>query len=63
MGEEIGVESYLKKVKSLLSQLGGIEVMIDNDNFIQIVLHVRLDRYYPFIQSCLLEDILQRLMN
>jgi hypothetical protein len=51
MGEEIGVESYLKKIKSLLPQLGGIEITIDNDNVIQIVLNVHLDSYYPFIQS------------
>jgi hypothetical protein len=49
MGEEIGVKGYLKEVRSLLSQLGGIRVIIDNDNFIQIILNVLPNNYDPFI--------------
>jgi hypothetical protein len=49
MGEKIGVEGYFKEVKSLLSQLGGIRVIIDNDNLIQIVLNVLPNNYDPFI--------------
>ncbi len=49
MGEEIGVEGYFKEVRTLLSQLGGIKVIIDNDNLIQIVLNVLPDNYDPFI--------------
>jgi hypothetical protein len=51
MGEEIGVKGYLKEVRSLLSQLGGIRVIIDNDNFIQIILNVLPNNYDPFIYS------------
>jgi hypothetical protein len=49
MGEEIGVKGYFKEVRSLLSQLGGIKVTIDNDNLIQIILNVLLNNYDPFI--------------
>ncbi len=49
MGEEIGVNGYFKEVKSLLSQLRGIKVIIDNDNFIQIILNVLPNNYDPFI--------------
>jgi hypothetical protein len=37
---------YIKlfqKIKSKLSQLGGIKITIDNDDLIQIVLNVLLD--------------------
>jgi hypothetical protein len=39
MVEDLGVKSYLKKIRIILNQLATIGVTINNENLIQIILN------------------------
>ncbi len=50
MGQNLGMEFYLKEIIIILGQLFAIGVAVNNDDIIQIVLNVLLNNYDAFIQ-------------
>jgi len=50
MGENLGMEFYLKEIIIILSRLAAIGVIVDNDDPLQIIFNVLTNIYDDFIQ-------------
>jgi hypothetical protein len=50
MGENLGMESYLKEIIIIIGQLAAIGVTINNDDLLQIIFNVLTNIYDAFIQ-------------
>lgn len=50
MGENLGMEFYLKEIIIILSRLAAIGVIVDNDDPLQIIFNVLTNIYDAFIQ-------------